>query len=628
MDNKSQQQNLSIRVRHSTSGRLSFHTAELNLSTWHPQSILFRGGVELQKQARLTPVQATVVSSAKRAIEELSEHSARLLNQSPEEMTKDDLRQLLETIDNDFNQNSKITRVSARTYYLAIRRLITRVQCTLQDGTSMAHAQVITRKRGGKDNRPRLSDNRLPTSIAEISHTDVLELRRKTENILQQRVTSLENAVAQEIEYYENICLLQQELLQRRALISSDLATRIETWIDRKRGGSEKAFPKCDEHDAASIYLTWIETQVPELNKSGWPSGLRCPTSFFKSIPGMNEYRVRMQLWTWFWARHRLPNPVLTAIFLILLCHTGWNPHAVGSVTVDSFELQHGGGYRMQGYKSKTDDHTPISTVNSSAKLICKAIDLLLWNHKQLGLAGLIDTKIERRVWFGWQMDEFANTSNFVGRKRVASFCARHGLTIFSPSELRPLKAALMYLPQRDLEAVRVLLGHTDLLTSDRYLENTLFFRLNEAMMLEFQRRIETTLAHSSGGEQLVVLRRLDMRHVDNRLLVPTGDGGACADPKQGPNSLTLAQGQMCDGLRCQTDGGCHNYRLFIDSTTIEMALRTRLYYRSRWQALYDVNPEAFSRFHIPRLMFIFVLLRIVREQRPAVYEAAEAALK
>jgi hypothetical protein len=173
-----------------------------------------------------------------------------------------------------------------------------------------------------------------------------------------------------------------------------------------------------------------------------------------------------------------------------------------------------------------------------------------------------------------------------------------------------------------------VLLGHADLITSDSYLENTLFFRLNEAMMLEFQRRIEATLTYAIGGENLLIQRSLASRHVDRTLLlVPTGDGGACANFLDGPTLAPVEPQEPCSGLACHSGTGCKHYRLTVNATTLEMALRTRLYYRTRWRRLHDQNPATFTEMHLPRLLYTYVLLKIVRDQRPDLYAQAERAL-
>jgi integrase len=458
--------------------------------------------------------------------------------------------------------------------------------------------------------------------IAEISHLDLVDLREQAHKTLVDRKRAIEIAAAKEIEAYEAVLAEQEQLAA--APVSPRLSQEIESWLDVRTVARPR--PNCTEREFASIVLRRLIDCPPEL-VSGWPIGLREARFGLDSLPQYTAYRYKVRVWPWFYARHRLPNSLLVTAFILLLAHTGWNPASVGALTVDAITKLPTGGYRLQSYKSKTDDETPVSEVPRNLKLLCKAIDLLLWNYEQLTATNCIDPKTEKRLWFGWQEDGYKNVQNFISAARVTKWCERTGITPFLPSELRPLAAALAYLPQRDLEAVRVLLGHSNLQTTDGYLENTLFFRLNEAMMLEFQRRIETSIAYSQGGEAVLQSRGLQMRHLDAKLLIPTGDGGVCTDVMAGPIHRTHRKDEPCPGISCQTGNGCKHYRLTVTPTTLEMAFRTRLYYRSRWQSLWDANPTAFSRLHLPRLLYIYVLLRIVSDQRPDIYRRAEAAI-
>lgn len=483
---------------------------------------------------------------------------------------------------------------------------------------------ILGRRRWG---RPQLVAPHLPPELGQIKHTDLADLRQQAEKSLQQRKRAIDDAAANEIQAYEANFALQTNLYVDQP--SAQTADAINVWVTYANENDDRPFPNCTPLEFAAVLIRRIRDEPPQLQPTGWPIGLRLPTKRldWAQVPQAELYRHKASLWPWFFLQQRLPNAVLTAIFILLLSHTGWNQGAVGSLTVDEITVLPQGGYRLQGYKSKTDDQTPASEFPRYLKVHCKAIDLLLWNYNQLSRLGLIDPKQEKRVWFGWQIDGFATTVNVISKQRIASLCTRNGIERFVPSELRPLKAALAYLPHRDLEAVRVLLGHVDLITSDSYLENTLFFRLNEAMMLEFQRRIEATLTYGIGGDSLLIQRSLAPRHVDSKLLlVPTGDGGICANIFDGPSLRSAESGEPCVGLACHSGHGCKHYRLIVDETSLEMAMRSRSYYRARWQNLYETNPAAFTEMHLPKLMYTYVLLRIVKEQRPDLYAKAEKA--
>jgi integrase len=469
--------------------------------------------------------------------------------------------------------------------------------------------------------RKHLPKNELPNELALQPHIDWDDLVRHTHENLLQRQIAIEDAIAEEFYFYEKVITLQEQWLTTS--ISADTWQRVIDWIESKE---KRLKNKPEPNDLAAVILQQQKQNNPVFDQTGFPEGIY-PTCYVATcIEGLPAYQFRTSSAPWFYARHRLPNAVLVAIFIALLIHTGWNPGAVGTLTLSDIQPQPHGGYQLQGYKGKTDDDTPIVDVFQSSRLICKAIALLLWNHRQLKEQGLIAAS-ESRVWFGWQTDGFKHTSSFSDTPRIKNFCRRHHLEIFKPSQLRPLKSALTYLPQRDVEAVRVLLGHKQLLVTDGYLQNTLFFRMNEANMLQFQRRIESSLTYSIGGDDLVTTRKLNRADVDPTLLFPTGDGGSCANPYAGPPDERLSIGEPCSGILCQQGLGCPNYRLTVTERTLEMALRTLRYYQSRWSELNRTNPRAFSHLHIPRLLYIHVLLSIIQEQRPDLLQKAKEKL-
>lgn len=609
------------------SGRVSMSTAELDLSAWPPTSLLRKAVLHQVDVWKLNPPDTSKVGNLRNAIVNLNIPSTEFLNRNLDTLTREDVGALLQRIDENFADPSFSSNTVADKYYFAIRGVLTKMPGTLSDGLTFAQAASAYILNGRRWRKPQLPSAKLPPGLGHISHTDLVDLRKEVERSLQERKRSIEQGVASEIKAYEDVFALQTKLA--KDLPEASVGKLIGEWILFQRAKDPRPLPACVPLQFASVMLRRLADHPPQFTASGWPMGLRLPKSKLDwgQLPQAPEYRHQFSFWPWFFVRERLPNSVLTSIFILLLSHTGWNQGAVGSLTLDSISALPDGGYILQGYKGKTDDQTPVSEIPRYMKLLCKAIDLLLWNYHQLEHLGLINTTAEKRMWFGWQRDDFKTTLDVISETRIQAFCESHGIERFQPSELRPIKAALTYLPQRDLEAVRVLLGHVDLSTSDTYLESTLFFRLNEAMMLEFQKRIEASLTYAQGGEQLVARRSLSSRHVDSKLLVPTGDGGACANFFDGPKLMSAETEEPCAALACQSGNGCKHYRLVVDETTLEMAMRSRLYYRAHWLPLYEINPSAFSEMHLPRLLYIHVLLKLMKEQRPDLYAKAETAL-
>ena len=598
-------------------------SVELDISArrWSPKS-LFRKAIHHQLSVwKLSPPSTNDVYSLAQAIGLVSDRSFGLLNREPEMLSREDAADLLQMIREEFMGLGYSIAKFEHVYY-AMRKLLTRTPTKLNDGLTFAQAASKQKK------PPKLPLAQLPAELGHINHTDLKDLRNQTEKKLQTRKDRLEEAVASELRAYENTFAFQDKLLS--STVGPEVHAEILAWILAPKRDDLLTFPQCTPTEFTTVLLRFLQSRKPPFCPSGFVPDVRLPRTKinWSEVPNVSAYRFKSSVLPWFFVRHRLPNSVLTAIFALILSHTGWNPGSVGELIVTGISCLPKGGYRLQSYKSKTDDQTPVVEVPRHMKVLCKAIELLLWNRQQLGQLGLIDLKKEKRLWFGWQDDNFQMTIDFLNSSRIKAFCNRYGLEIFLPSELRPLKAALTYIPQGDLEAVRVLLGHNDLKTSDDYLQNTLFFRLNEAMILEFQRRIETTITYVQGGESLIVKRSLSSNHIDGKLfLIPTGDGGACANVFDGPTSTRVETGEPCEALACHSGQGCPHYRTLVSEITLEMALRSLRYYRARWQSLFEKNRLGFSELHLPKIIYIHVLLRIVSERRPDLYLKAERTL-
>jgi len=615
---------IQIVVRRIGSGRQSVGDSTLDLSLWSSESMVRQAAEALRKASKIEPFPDYKMSQFRCGLGGLGPDVVSLLNRPLSEIDASEVLPLLQAIDRDLRTRERIKSQRAISCAIGVRQFLCLAPGVLKSGQHFR--DVVALQLPALRRRPTLRRNDVPPVIGHLPHVDWEDLRRQTQRQLEQRYQTIEGAIAAELQLYDRVVQQQADWLV--APITTPLRAEVEAWLclsipERSR----RLIPPVSAKELAAIMLQHLEALPVVWDANGWPQSGWAFTPFrLEQNEGVEAYRFRFSLAPWLWVRHRLPNIVLTSIFLALLIHTGWNQGSVGALTIDDFSIRPQGGYQLQGYKGKTDDHTPVVDVSPSQRVVYHAIELLLWNHQRLQAMGLL-ASTERRVWFGWQEDGFTTTTNVIDTKRVVGWCRRHGIDVFLPSALRPLKAALTYLPQRDLEAVRVLLGHNDLRVTDSYLQDTLFFRLNEANMLQFQRRIETSLIYAEGGHSLISERGLDPRDVDPSLLVPTGDGGACADIFAGPPHKPLADKEPCMGLLCQQGDGCPQYRLRVTAQTLEMALRTRRYYRSRWSVLASAQPEAFVRLHVPRLLYIHVLLMVVHAQRPDLLSRAEETL-
>lgn len=373
MDDEKLESFIEIMVRSNVSGREREYYTSLDISGWPPESVIRQGVLDLAKYAQLNAQQTQPISQIRCGLLGLSEQSRIALTGDLQAFDRDSARAALESVDADFANNPSYSPFAANGYYLAISGLLTRVPGSLRDGSTFS--QVAATYSLDRRNRGRrtLPPNPLPHEIAEISHTDVADLRNQTYNALLDRKRAIETAAAKEIEAYDAVLQLQKKLLD--AAVCPIRSQKIESWLDLRN--YHRSRPDCAVEEFAAVILRWLDKHPPQLD-FGWPVGLREPRSFLSSLPQYVAYRHKNCGWPWFFAKHRLPNPLLTTIFILILAHTGWNQASVGALTIDSITKLPTGGYSLQSYKGKTDDETPVSEVPRNLKILCKAIDLLV----------------------------------------------------------------------------------------------------------------------------------------------------------------------------------------------------------------------------------------------------------
>ena len=338
-------------------------------------------------------------------------------------------------------------------------------------------------------------------------------------------------------------------------------------------------------------------------------------------LPLLERYRMSRSLAPWWYARFRLPNSVLTAIYVLLLARTAWNVSSVGDLTLASLCPAPNQIEFLKSSKTKTDDDTPTYRVEKTDVALRRAIALLVWNLQRLKELGLV-SEDDDRLWFGWQRKGHKNQFNPVGIKLLQQFRSRQEITHRPLSSLRNLKAQVIYLEQGEIQAVRQLLGHRDLLTTLEYLASTVIFQLNEQLILRFQQELDDTLVFLA-DKKIGNKRRPHVHLVNADLLVRTGDGGYCNDPCDSPSPNIQKTGTECDGLWCHAFGRCKHYELRVTVDSLLDAARSYRFYADRWSDLLDENPDRFHKVHIPRLLFLLLVLRAAKEAEPDMFATA-----
>lgn len=298
----------------------------------------------------------------------------------------------------------------------------------------------------------------------------------------------------------------------------------------------------------------------------------------------------------------RIHSRELVAILVLLLTYTAWNTHSLLNMEVGGIEINER-QISIQGFKTKVGDYTPRVYLDSSQPYAREAIQLLLWNREQLIKLGFLE-KTDQRLWFAWSSKWEKLSHQYLGQQDVLSdFQQRYGLPSFSLEQIRPQRFAYDSLRTGNPELVRNIAGHQSLAQTGHYLEQIILNRLNQAINLDFQRRLESTVKFRMSSEDPRLGDRLDPRFVDERILIPIGDGASCANPWKPPDEAFL-EGNLCKANHCHAGDGCPNLRIKINSSRMQELVRKRQYYLKNWSRLEANNPKAFEVMHGPAILF------------------------
>ena len=308
----------------------------------------------------------------------------------------------------------------------------------------------------------------------------------------------------------------------------------------------------------------------------------------------------------------RMLSRELIAALVLLLTYTAWNVNALLNLSLDRVK-KISGGYEIQGYKGKTDDHTPLVVIDSTTPYGREAINLILWNRERLVALGFLQPD-ETRLWFSWTVHkDRPYDKQFIGlQSALTDLIAKYKLPPFSFDQIRTQVLATLSARTRDPEIVRHVAGHRTLGTTGHYLDQLLLRRIHQAVNLEFQRRLENTVKFRLKDAYPTFPEPVQDRFVDLHLLMPVGDGSSCTNPTQPPDERYL-DGNLCDGKRCHVGDGCPHRRIILDEPRLVELIRKRIYFHRHWARLESTNAEAFRQYVLPSMLFTLGLYDFVK---------------
>lgn len=557
-------------------------------------------------------------SSARKAFQALQccSEALAILSKQPLDITGDQLRSAIVEFETYLINTTPSASTRSKNSWM-IRTCLANTNLILQDGRTTSEELISLRSRCKKPKKQLRSNLLVLGDISSIEHLDIEELKSKA----REKISSFLNVIEQTCKIIIDDYLNVTE--DHRKLKDQGLSPEIhEYYLHRLTISNPWRNFKQPVDGTEEKLLLFILKSIPNpANKS------IVSVKEFSRLPTLKNFPIILKdkkawcssagsYYNFFVAEYLLPNFVLIAIAILICQKTGWNSGSVNVLSTGDIQKLSETRYLLQSIKNKTDDKTPFYEVRmSSEPLLFKAIELLIWHHKQVTSMFNLN---EPRLFIGNNNNQFVVFFPLKKNNVVNNFIAPFGLADFSVSDLRPSRAGLMMLTENDIQAVRELLGHNCISTTSTYLENTLFFQLNEARILEFQRRIDATIIFLDGGEELVASRQMKSHHIDTKLFAAEsiGDGTRCRDPYDSPDPVT-EKGALCAGIHCHVNGGCKNNVILVNRTDIELAKKTQIYYRSRWSFLYAKNPKAFAEIHVPKLIFIHVFLAYIHDTRP-----------
>lgn len=541
-----------------------------------PSSLISRSLSEMAKSTRRRKMSSTTISQLRRLLASASLDTKRLLAYEPNVFDDKQLLRLLSSTFNDLEDRRNISLSAKQQLFRALLTCLSNSNPPLLNGRFLAWSeQNLPRFRRTARARPSPLLDLIPQQAAQ-GLTPDFSPAAALDHVHDQ----IENACRAEIEEY------RQMLLDQHALLNSVKCNDISE--DSSHDGYlENPRLRKAHRDALEQFVGCVENNEP------------LPDPPLNLLPAL---RKRYQLPSknarpWLLAQYRLPNQTLHAIFILVALRTGWNPQSVASLTIDNLGGEPGGSLLLQSFKLKTDDKTPAVAISRKDKLAQDAIGLLRSNLYWAKKLKMVPAN-ENRLWIGWSSKPDARQIVADGHL-LRRFIDRHNLTPFRLKDLRSLRVSIAYVKHRDLDQVRLILGHQSFSSIDTYLRSTVIFKLNESNILRFQHLLEKELLSSNQPPPQTF---------------STGDGGHCRD-----SSKSRFAGGMtpCDGMGCHIGTTCENYTLRPTKESVADALRTLHSYRECWQALADQQPDRFWDIHLPRIVHIHVMLEAIRDLRP-----------
>jgi len=439
--------------------------------------------------------------------------------------------------------------------------------------------------------------------IGALRHQTVAQLKETTKTRLESDLRMIEDACEKEFRDYDRQCAWLGEISDRHPEMKG-----AHDMLWQRGGKSENGlrglFSSMDADQLLAFYLAHANSTRQDRNTP--PFGIRDRPGGYRvleyartfghdsRVSKLRQLLLLPQLGT---------GTMMLSCLLVLQIHTGWNSSSVLSLRRRDVQ-DINGIFQLQGFKSKSDDHTPISFVTPRDRAAHYALTFLLRRLNELQIRNFVST--EQDSMFMGTIGYYDTLRIFAHQRALSSFQKRHALPKFSLEQIRVQVLAIASLGAGGIESARRIAGHKNISTTSGYLiEQVLLTRLNSSINLEFQERLEASVIYASS---LKAGAARDIKfEKEFFLLYPVGDGSLCRHPQKPPTPEWLV-GEVCSAENCHTAAGCGNNVLFIDEKRIEEVAATSLFYESSWQRLQEGSRFKFLEVHSRAMLFNLAL--------------------
>ena len=529
----------------------------------------------------------------------------RLSNVPMAEVTSDLVMEMFVLLEDDLIAQPTLGNHSRHTTSLRTRKLL----LNFIDAKGAATAAFVRKRfrtrlrKSHDDHRQLISDDaveldgKMLPPVGAIPHQTLRELQTETERILNRPLDKIRDACSAVFQEYQSAIGKLDDL--SREPLDKSLFRYLKGFVRRGTAlsKSKRLVVRKPIRDVVKAYLA-IAAQQRNFNRFTMFRGGEIEAFIKQEI--CQDWRQESVFGPEIYASH-----VMLACLLVLQCHTKWNCNSVLELQDDWISSDEA-PFEMRSYKRRTNSSTPISSVEASDHDVVWAVTFLRRRLDSLKRLGLVNWN-EQRLWLNAaQRDANGVVRPYVGWGTfLKRFISRHNLPRFSLEQVRVQSLTALSVRKGGLAVAKEAAGQASIRTTGIYIDQLIAKRLNSAINLEFQRRLENEVnatATNSKAQRSGLLR-------------PIGDGAYCSDPIHPPFEDYLQEG-LCNGHSCHSSGGCVNRRLVVNDQSMEAALRTSIYYQRNWSRLMDENRDKFLKYHLPAMLFNFAYVEVLQKGR------------